>query len=349
MAENLTLLDTNKISTKSGGRWEKLAFEVIETCPKIKKEREKQILCDRFGIGKIARTLDAIGQSHGVTRERIRQIVNNAVRKIQKSCVSETVTAKITQIESFIKTSGGYVTRDDLNKKFAGEEKPEQNALKFIATLSKKIELLKETNVLRQGWNDASLKNSKIKAISTKIENTLAEENKALAASEIGKIIGEETQIIKCILTATKTVMEADDGKWGLVTWPHINPKSIKDKSKYVITRHGKPIHYAELTEKISSLGKRKVTKQSVHNELIKSAEFVLVGRGIYALSDWGYTPGVVEEVIFEVLENAGEPLHKNEIVKKVLEKRIVKVSTIILNLQKARFKRAGKGIYTLN
>ncbi|MBW6431777.1 winged helix-turn-helix domain-containing protein, partial [Patescibacteria group bacterium] len=113
--------------------------------------------------------------------------------------------------------------------------------------------------------------------------------------------------------------------------------------------QHGKPIHYHELSKKISEIGKKDVTKQSVHNELIKNSDFILVGRGIYALADWGYTPGIVEEVIVTVLEEAGEPLHKDIIIGRVLERRIVKPSTIVLNLQKPRFKKIDKSVYTLN
>jgi hypothetical protein len=115
------------------------------------------------------------------------------------------------------------------------------------------------------------------------------------------------------------------------------------------MVRHGKPIHYGLRAEKISTLSPKDVTKQSVHNELIKNSEFVLVGRGIYALSEWGYAPGIVEEVIVTILEEAGGPLPKEVIVERVLERRLVKPSTIVLNLQRARFKKVGKAVYTLN
>ena len=39
------------------------------------------------------------------------------------------------------------------------------------------------------------------------------------------------------------------------------------------------------------------------------------VGRGLYALSEWGYTPGVVRDVIREALEKGG-PMKKDEIMK---------------------------------
>jgi hypothetical protein len=40
-----------------------------------------------------------------------------------------------------------------------------------------------------------------------------------------------------------------------------------------------------------------------VHNELIRNKDFVLVGRGIYALKEWGYEPGTVSHVIEAILK----------------------------------------------
>lgn len=349
MAENLTLIDTGKLTGRKIGPWEKLAQKAIDTCPKIKKDREKKILCERYGIGRNARTLDASGKDIGVTRERIRQIVNNTLKKIQKYGSDHEIISKATQIEQFVKKNGGYVSNDALFYRFAKEDKLEQNALKFIASLSLAIEAVKDSKSVRAGWNDKTLKQSEIKELSAKETQVLKDGGEPLSAPDIAKRLQVDEKKAKAVLSATKAIMATDTGKWGLSSWPHVNPKSIRDKSKYIMVRHGKPIHYAELAQRISDFSKKSVTKQSVHNELIKTDEFVLVGRGIYAMSEWGYRPGVVEEVIVEVLLESGKPMHRDDIVKKVLERRIVKVSTITLNLQKKRFKRIDRATYTLD
>lgn len=348
MVEKIALINTENIS-KGAGEWEKLALAAIESCPKIKKEREKEVLKDRFGIGKKPKTLNAIGLKHGVTRERIRQIVNNALKKIQKFCVNNELESKLDEIEEHIEVSGGFATKEDLFKQFSPDSEAESNAVRFIASLSKKLELLKESNSLKEGWHLKEVKQLKIREITKKATQILKEAGKVISTAKLAETLKEDSQLVAAALTASKEIMLSDKGNWGLTAWPHVNPKSIRDKSRYILERHGEPIHYAELTRKISEMNSKKVTKQSVHNELIKNQDFVLVGRGIYALTEWGYTPGVVEEVIVEVLEEAKEPLHKSDIVKKVLEKRIVKESTIVLNLQKPRFKRVGKATYTIN
>ena len=85
-----------------------------------------------------------------------------------------------------------------------------------------------------------------------------------------------------------------------------------------------------------------------MHNELIRYDDFVLVGRGLYALQSWGYTKGTVKDVIFEILNENG-PMKKKEIVEEVLKRRQVKIGTISLNLQKnPEFKRVGRAIYSI-
>lgn len=348
MAENLTLINTEDMEKRADGPWTSLAVSAVLKCPKIKKEREREILFDRFGVGKSPKTLHAIGQKYGITRERVRQIVNNAIRKIQKNMPAE-IGAKTEKIEKTVTELGGYAPKEILCDKLGVTDAGEQNAVRFIASLSQRLDTVKESNILKQGWADKKIKLTKIKDASKNAVSYLKEHEKTAKTADIAAALKIEENFAGAVLSGTKAVMKTDNGRWGLSKWPEVNPKSIKDKSKYVMVRHGKPLHYSDLAQKISDIGKREVTKQSVHNELIKNPEFVLVGRGIYALTEWGYEPGVVEEVIVAVLADAGKPLHKDEIVELVLERRIVKPSTIVLNLQKPRFKRVGKATYTVN
>lgn len=137
----------------------------------------------------------------------------------------------------------------------------------------------------------------------------------------------------------------------GLMTWRHINPKSIRDKAYIVLKREGKPLHFVEIANKIteSAFDRKVVTTQAVHNELIRDEHFVLVGRGLYGLKEWGYKKGTVAEVIEDLLRKKS-PLTKQEIIAGVLKQRHVKKGTISLNLQKnEQFVRIGRAVYTLD
>ena len=98
----------------------------------------------------------------------------------------------------------------------------------------------------------------------------------------------------------------------------------------------------------IEELFKRKAHIATTHNELIKDKRFVLVGRGLYALAEWGYSAGVVKDVLRDILEKHG-PLTREEIIDKVRKERYVKDNTIIVNLQDPNlFKRLSNGAYML-
>ena len=110
-------------------------------------------------------------------------------------------------------------------------------------------------------------------------------------------------------------------------------------------------MHFNDIASAISSskFRKKDVTLQAIHNELIKDPRFVLIGRGIYALRDWGYKKGTVSQIITSILEEAKTPLTREEIVKNVLKVRKVKETTVLLNLQnKKLYQRVDKNTYTV-
>jgi hypothetical protein len=165
-----------------------------------------------------------------------------------------------------------------------------------------------------------------------------------------GAMARTQTNEVQALATVSKNLATLN-GRWGLIKWPMVNPKNIRDKIYVILYENGKQMHFNEIAEAISgSEFKRKdVTTQAIHNELIKDSRFILVGRGIYALKEWGFKQGTVADVITEVLKDSGEPLHRDEIVKRVLKKRFVKETTILLNLQgKPQFKRTAKATYAL-
>jgi DNA-directed RNA polymerase delta subunit len=119
-----------------------------------------------------------------------------------------------------------------------------------------------------------------------------------------------------------------------------------------VLRSINKPLHFREIAHLIDKYGlgkhvSKKTHPQTVHNELIKDARFVLVGRGIYALAEWGYVPGTVQDVIRAILlEQGGAPMNREAIVARVLELRRVRKSTVIINLN-TFFAKIGKDVYT--
>ena len=104
-------------------------------------------------------------------------------------------------------------------------------------------------------------------------------------------------------------------------------------------------MHFSDIAKTIkgSTFKRKDVTTQAIHNELIKDKRFVLIGRGIYALKEWGYLEGTVADVIRKILSDAKGPMERSQIVEEVLKQRHVSENTILINLQeKSKFKRVG-------
>ena len=107
-------------------------------------------------------------------------------------------------------------------------------------------------------------------------------------------------------------------------------------------------MHFSDVAKQISALFAKKAHVATTHNELIKDPRFVLVGRGLYALAEWGYQPGVVRDVIKEILKKQG-PLTRDEVMEEVRKVRYVKDNTILVNLNDAKqFKKTKDGKYAL-
>ncbi len=143
-----------------------------------------------------------------------------------------------------------------------------------------------------------------------------------------------KNKVLYSMLLASKKIDQNKFGHWGRHDSREIKPKTINDKIYLVLGNLGSPMHFVEIAERINGIGfdKKKSNSATVHNELILDPKYVLVGRGQYALKEWGYKEGTVLDVIKELLAD-NESLSRDEIIDKVLENRVVKKTTIILSL----------------
>ena len=192
------------------------------------------------------------------------------------------------------------------------------------------------------------------KAIRGKVDeivSVIRENKKPMTLDELDNRLNyEHPDHIKAVASISK-LLATLNGTWGLAKWPAVNPKNIRDKIFVILETKKEPMHFSEIAEEIkkSNFKRKNVTIQAIHNELIKDSRFILIGRGIYALSNWGYKKGTISDTIKNILEKAGGPLSREEIVKQVLKVRKVKETTILLNLQnKNLFKKVDKNSYTL-
>jgi len=324
----------------------------------IDQQREREIITRRFGLFDRKETLEQIGELLGITRERVRQLEKAILIRLKIASEDGKIPA-IQDIEKLIvrdlSEHGRIAKIADIAERLTGG-KPSNDTkahLVFIGEISPKLTTISENDNYHQGVGIAEYGDEKkVRGKVDEIVKTIKKHGEPLTIEALFDILsGYETPSqVQALASLGKALAHLKD-MWGLIKWPTVNPKNIRDKIYVILADNAKPMHFSAIADKIkdSEFKRKDVTTQAIHNELIKDKRFVLIGRGIYALDSWGYDKGTVSDVISEVLRKAGEPLHRDEIVKRVLKSRQVKETTILLNLQsKGEFKRVAKATYSL-
>jgi len=320
----------------------------------IEREREREIISRRFGLFDRKETLEQIGELLGITRERVRQLEKSVMTKLRASA---TELPHMTEVEaallSAIEAAGQTARITALGAELTAENtRTDQSRLAFLTELAPNVSAISEDDNFYQSAGNAKVHDADaIKKEVASLVEAIAKAGKPLETREVTKLANMANDTYAAALASTSKQLATLNGRWGLVKWPTVNPKNIRDKIYVILAENGKHMHFNEIAEAIkqSDFKRKDVTTQAIHNELIKDKRFVLIGRGIYALKEWGYKKGTVADIISEVLREAGEPLHRDEIVKRVLKSRFVKETTILLNLQsKNQFKRVAKATYEL-
>ena len=323
----------------------------------IEQDREKEIISRRFGLKGRKETLEQIGEMLSITRERVRQLEKAILIRLQIAAeegeIPELAPAEKLLVRNL--TEMGRVAKlSDLANKVYGEKVTvrEQTGINFIATFSKSLTVVDDNDKYYSAVGIADYGNSlEIRNKVDAIVKLIRENKKPMTLDELDeKLDYEHPDHIRAVASISKS-LACLNGVWGLAKWPSVNPKNIRDKIFVILEAKKQPMHFSEIAKEIkeSNFKRKNVTVQAIHNELIKDPRFVLIGRGIYALSSWGYKKGTISDIIQSILEKSEEPLTREEIVKRVLKTRKVKETTILLNLQNKRlFKKVDKNLYTL-
>ena len=312
--------------------------------------RARDVVSRRFGLESEApQTLEAIGKTHGITRERVRQIIEDSLQSARESIKEKKEKSTIAKIfQNFANTLKrlGEVKREDLLMEELQASKDATHVV-FLLTLGDQFHKQKETEHFHAFWTTDDNVFNEISGIMSSVLDYFGKKGMPLTLEEI-------KDVHPSFLEVSKHIAQGYDGRWGLKQWPEVNPRGIRDKAYMVFKQTENPLHFTQVAKAITELqgmlpgdAGKSVLPQTVHNELIKDDRFVLVGRGTYALAEWGYQPGTVKDILSYILQHNGKSMGKEEIIQKALEQRQVKESTILLNLQdKDHFSRDQFGKY---
>lgn len=332
--------------------------QISKTLLDVLPERARDVLEKRYGLGKDGETftLEAIGQSYGITRERVRQIENYGIQSIQKSDVYKKHYELFIELQKLIDELGGGMIAEHVLLDELATDSMTRNHLYFLLVVGDPFYKSKENPQYSHRWfTERKIADSVEKALRNVYKglnrDELVSENEIVNRfrSELAEVAENHNEdVLKRWLQISKQIGRNPLGDWGPAESPNIRVKGIRDYAYLAVKRHGSPMHFREVADTIDELFGHKAHVATTHNELIKDNRFVLVGRGLYALTEWGYTAGVVKDVLREILAQEG-PLSREELIDKVRKERYVKDNTILVNLQDTNlFKKLANGTYTV-
>jgi len=320
-------------------------------------DRAQDVIVGRFGFNPEGKemTLEAIGKKYGITRERVRQIENYAINHIRKADTYEKESNVFDELKNTINKMGGLISEDDLLDHL-GKDVLSKKYIHFLLVVGDDFNKIKEDIEFKHRWNIDSNLSDKIHEAIKKLYSKLGDDD-IIPESEIIssflehlKEVADEykkDEILTRWLSISKNISKNPLGEWGKTKSSNIKIKGVRDYAYLILRKHGSPIHFREVAKLISEVFNKKAHVATTHNEIIKDPRFVLVGRGLYALKEWGYSTGIVRDVILEIIKKNG-PLNKEKILEKVMKERYVKANTIIVNLQNPKyFKKNKQGLYT--
>ncbi|MHB0977979.1 MAG: sigma factor-like helix-turn-helix DNA-binding protein [Minisyncoccota bacterium] len=315
-------------------------------------KRGRDVIESRYGLGSknVRLTLDAIGKKYGITRERVRQIENHSLITVRKSKEYKDTQPVFAELKEVIFSLGGIVAEKDLLKHLA-KDQDTQNHLNFILVIGEEFKREKEDEEFNHRWHVDPDLSKKIQTALRRLYSKLSDDELVVEGDLINNFLEEvkdinekykTEEVIKRWLSISHKIGKNPLGEWGKTSSANVNAKGMRDYAFLVIRKHGSPIHFKEVAKAISQYFDKKAHVATTHNELIKDPRFVLVGRGLYALSEWGYMSGVVKDVITKIIEKEG-PLPKDKVIEKVLKERYVKENTILVNLQNPKYFKKDK------
>ena len=321
--------------------------------------RTREIVISRYGLEKPERmTLESIGKKYDITRERVRQIENFAISSIKKGSDFKEHEFVFDELKRIIKELGAIVEEETLMRHIS-KDPVVQNHINFYLTLGHHFKKYKEDDHFKHHWTVDEKVATHVQDSLKKLYEGVGEHELVKEGEIVNRFLAHLTELVDeyktnretifRYLTLSKVIGKNQLNEWGRTSSPHVRARGIKDYAYLIMRRENRPMHFKEVASEINKTFGKRAHVATCHNELIKDPRFVLVGRGMYGLKEWGHTGGVVRDVIIQVLKDSGAPLTKEEVIKGVLERRIVKPNTVLVNLQNAKyFKKDKEGKYHL-
>ena len=288
----------------------------------LSNPRVREVIERRFGIKDgNPETLESIGQSHGITRERVRQIQDTGLKILKSAEAMALFDSVFKQINDLFAQHGHLMGEEYLYSLATNTDSPNPSRghLYLVLTLGEPYQRIINDPRFHTHWVSNSSARNRAEKVVDFLINHLNKQGKVSGEAEILNTLSKRhsdlpSGLFNVVLDVAKEVDRNSFDEIGLVHWPEITPQGVKDRAYLVLKKTGQPLHFTEIADSINKMGlsDKQAYSQTVHNELIKDPRFVLVGRGTYALTEWGYEPGTVGDVIEKILKGKGKPDYRD-------------------------------------
>ncbi len=312
-------------------------------------DKEKWIIERRIWLWWDKQTLQNIWNSFTppITRERVRQIEETGIRKLWR-IIKSPLFLQIQELANNLLDLHGWLLVKDkiinvIIKELNLEKNININVLDIIIQSNYNIQKSKPRLGTKTYFFLANVSKELVELIHKETLKILRRKKDIMEQEKLYLIVQENLKNTSGYISTTLIDASLDIFDWlvkwentliGLSRWKILNPKTLKDKAIYILKKEKIPMHFVDISNKITELLGDKVKVNTIHNELIRNTEFVLIGRWIYALKEWWFTPWTVIDIICSILNENNWPMTTEEISTAVLKKRNVKKTTIYMNLQ---------------
>jgi hypothetical protein len=218
----------------------------------ILDERSRRIITRRFGLdGRDGKTLHAIGAEEGVTRERIRQIEQSALKMFRAARTSDEADSsragKKTSdaLQELLESLGGVAREPVLWAVLRLQDPKDRAAILFLLESLPDVKEVPESDLLfrhfrREGSanSDAVLTHAKALLVSA---SRLLDDGKFFAgvSARVGMSLSDPA--LRSVLSLSREIVQTPFGEWGLRGWAEATPRGDGDKANIVLKRAKRP------------------------------------------------------------------------------------------------------------
>lgn len=315
------------------------------------EKRDRDTLGKRYGLDGRRLSLEEIGQQIGLTRERVRQIQVQSLRRLRTRHATS-IQAVIEALAVHIRELGGVVTLAEAADWLQAQQPATSitnpaGAILLLMDLTEQIHYLRGPKCLLLKEIPAQLLKDVSYALANLLQAQMAPTAVAVLLDDFrttptyrsaesrwpdGSGVALDAFARACLRTDADLI-EQEPGVYVRRQWDN----HIIDNIVVALRQIGEPAHFTRIATEVNRQlpADGQATAHNVHATMMRyETVFTRVGHGTYALVEWGAKrEDTIAETAAQILREAGHPLHIDTIADGALKTWQVNRSTVYVAL----------------